>query len=98
MYFSSIDVSALEKCEVASPPRYVENKSVDHDMVKDLLSVSAKANQWSNFGPLSRMLEERLAQLLAIPDHLCVVVCSNATVATHMIAAMHQCLIGKPLR
>lgn len=81
-----------------TPPRYIENKAVDHAQIQDLLSISAKANQWSNFGPLCHMLEAQLAAQLDIPPHLAVVACSNATVALHTLVSMHEHLRGRPLR
>lgn len=83
---------------LGSRPRFVENKLVNHKLIQDLLALSANANQWTNFGPVSRMLEDRLAEVLEIPGHLTVVACANATIATHALVAMHHHLNGRPLR
>lgn len=79
-------------------PRFIENKNVDHSVIQDLLAHSAKANQWSNFGPLSSRLEARIAELLDLPDALCVVACCNATVALHALVDMQEVLLGRRLR
>ena len=79
-------------------PRFIESKKVDHGQIQDLLSHSSKANQWTNFGPLSYMLEAEIAELLHLPDELSVVACCNATVALHALADMHRVLHGRPLR
>ncbi|MDM7950746.1 DegT/DnrJ/EryC1/StrS family aminotransferase [Hydrogenophaga sp.] len=78
--------------------RYIENKPVNHSTIQRLLSLSAEANQWSNFGPVSRLLEEKLEEVLGVPGELRVIACSNATVALHTLVAMHQHLQGRPLR
>lgn len=82
----------------ANGPRYIENKSVDQSVVEEFLSHSAKANHWTNFGPVSQMLEERLAEILRLPADLRVIVCSNATVALHTLIAMHHHIHSKALR
>ena len=82
----------------ANRPRYVENKPVDRPSVEKLLALSAEANHWTNFGPVSQLLETELTRLLGLPDHLHAIVCSNATVALHTLAAMHQHLEKKPIR
>ncbi len=78
--------------------RYIENKPLDMHTVSKLLEVSERANHWSNFGPLSTLLENTLAEQLKLPDQLRVVACANATIALHTLAAMHQTLADQPLR
>lgn len=80
------------------PLRYVERKRVNHSFVQELLQLSADANQWSNFGPVCARLEDKLAQVLALPEHLEVIACSNATVALHTLVGMHNFLSERPLR
>ncbi len=81
-----------------SKVKYVENKPVNNESIQRLLSVSANANHWTNFGPLSHQLEDKLSNLLSLDDHLRVVVCCNATVALHTLVAMEQTLAQKELR
>lgn len=82
----------------ANRPRYVESKPVDWTIVEQILKLSAEANHWTNFGPVSQLLEAELTRLLGLPDHLHAIVCSNATVALHTLVAMHQHLQQKEIR
>lgn len=93
-------IPLLREGVLGSPPllRYVESKSVDHAKINDLLEHCARENMWANFGPLSRMLDKRLTDLLEVPAHLQVISCSNATVALHALVALHEHLRGRPLR
>ncbi len=77
---------------------YVENKTVNSQRIDHYLSISSKANHWSNFGPLSLQLESRLTQLLSLNEDLRVIACCNATVALHTLVAMQKTLHGKDLR
>lgn len=78
--------------------RYIEDKPVDMEIVEQHLQATAKANHWTNFGPLSLKLEKVLADQLELSDDLRVVTCCNATVALHALVAMQETLADKPLR
>jgi dTDP-4-amino-4,6-dideoxygalactose transaminase len=78
--------------------QYVQNKAVDYDLIQSLLNVSSEANQWTNFGPLSKLLEVQIAKELDLDDDLRVVACCNATVALHSLAALHQTIAKRPFR
>lgn len=82
----------------ANGPRYIENKSVNQRVIEELLAHSARANHWTNFGPVSQLLEERLTEQLGLSDNLRVIACSNATVALHTMVAMQHHLHSKALR
>ena len=78
--------------------RYIENKKPDFQCVEQLLSISASRNHWSNFGPLSYQLEEKITQLIDLDDDLRVVVCANATIALHTLVTLHDIIYNKNLR
>lgn len=77
---------------------FVEVKHPDYAHVRELLAASEASGTWSNFGPLSRALEQRTAELLALPAHRRVVACANGTVALHALVLLHEHLAGRPLR
>jgi len=78
--------------------KYVENKKVNTSSINRHLLTTAAANHWTNFGPLSRQLEARLSEIMALDDSLRVVACCNATVALHSLINMHHTLHGRSLR
>ncbi|MFT7260862.1 MAG: dTDP-4-amino-4,6-dideoxygalactose transaminase [Glaciecola sp.] len=78
--------------------QYVENKFVDYAVIQNLLAVSSEANQWTNFGPISKLLEAQLTKDLNLEENLRVVACCNATVALHSLVALHETLAKRPLR
>ena len=78
--------------------RYVEDKPLKMDAVGELLAISKQENHWTNFGPVSQMLEGEIARALNLADHLRVVVCASATAAMHGMVAMHETLAGRKLR
>lgn len=78
--------------------RYIENKLLDESKINHWLKYSADANHWTNFGPVSKQLEAKLHQQLALSDDLRVVACANATIALHTLAIMHQCIAGRELK
>ncbi|HEV8240563.1 MAG TPA: DegT/DnrJ/EryC1/StrS family aminotransferase [Thermoanaerobaculia bacterium] len=77
---------------------FVELKRPDYGHVRELLAASEGSGTWSNFGPLSRRLEQRAAELLALPPGRTVVACANGTVALHGLVHLHEHLVGRPLR
>jgi len=77
---------------------FVERKRPDYAHVRELLAESEASGTWSNFGPLSRRLEGRVAELLALPPARRVVACANGTVALHGLVLLHEHLAGRPLR
>jgi len=78
--------------------KYVENKRINKEAVDRYLDICVDANHWTNFGPLSQLLEERLSHLLGLQDDLKVVVCCNATTALHALVMMQRSLHSHSLR
>ena len=77
---------------------FVELKRPDYAHVRELLAASEASGTWSNFGPLARALEQRTAELLALPPERCVVACANGTMGLHALVHLHEHLAGRPLR
>jgi dTDP-4-amino-4,6-dideoxygalactose transaminase len=82
----------MSNCNTSNTIKYVENKQINKASVDRHLLTTAAANQWTNFGPLSRQLEARLSEILALDDSLRVVACCNATIALHALISMHSTL------
>lgn len=78
--------------------RYVEEKTPDWERVREILQLSAQANHWTNFGPVSRALEQSLADALELHPDRSVVMCSSATAAIHALAGVHAARQGRKLR
>lgn len=71
---------------------WVAHKSVNHERVKELLSLSDEKNQYTNGGPVVSLLENKVRKLLKIDDCKSVVCVSNGTVALWAaVAAMELC-------
>lgn len=78
--------------------RYVEDKTVKASDVWALLNLSKSRNQWSNFGPISQLLEQELTHFANLDGDLRVVFCANATIAIHAMVNMLEHKQGKSLR
>lgn len=75
--------------------RFVEDKYPNFENIKSLLGASSEANQWTNFGPVSLLLEERLDRLWNTTK---VVMCSSGTSALFALVNMHSYLLGRKLK
>lgn len=64
---------------------YISKPAVDFDRLEEYVSISERANQFSNDGPLKFMLEDRLTELLRVEPGKKLLVCSNGTTALHAI-------------
>lgn len=82
----------------ASRVRYVEDKRADWGRVQEILTLSERARQWANFGPVALALERALEHVLALPAERAVVACASATVGLQALAGLHAVKRGRPLR
>jgi dTDP-4-amino-4,6-dideoxygalactose transaminase len=64
---------------------YISKPQVDFDLLEEYVSISEKANQFSNDGPLKFLLEDRLTELLRVESGKKLLVCNNGTTALHAI-------------
>ena len=83
---------------VSGPVRYVEDKRIDWQRIHEILDISRRANQWTNFGPVSRALERALEHVLAVPAERAVVVCASASVGLTALAGLHAARRRRRLR
>ncbi len=77
---------------------FVETKRPDYERIRELLGRSEESGVWSNFGPVSLLLEETVAESLALPPDRRVIACANGTVALHGLVQLYEHLAGRPLR
>ena len=77
--------------------RWLNHKQIDHDRIRGILSESEEANHFTNFGPVSRKLEERLHKLLQIDINKSVVVTSSGTAALHALVSTFNKIKGYEL-
>ncbi|MDW3177652.1 MAG: DegT/DnrJ/EryC1/StrS family aminotransferase [Acidimicrobiia bacterium] len=82
----------------ARPIPWVADKRVNWERVQALLDESAAQNHWSNFGPVSRRLEQRIAELLNVDAGFAVVATSSGTAALDAVSALEEHKRGQPPR
>lgn len=76
---------------------FVEPKRPDWDRIAEICALSADAQRWANFGPVSVALGKVIERLLHLPDDRAVVPASSATAALQAIAGMHAVRAGRSL-
>jgi len=79
------------------PVSFIENKRTDFRRVEELLEPSRRANQWANYGPVSRALETHLAELMKLHPDKAVVMASSGTAALFALAGLHAAKRGRKL-
>lgn len=77
---------------------FVERKHVDYARIQEILASSDVANHWSNYGPVSALLEEKIANCLGLGKDRSVIVTANGTLALFALVEMHNFMAGKPLK
>ncbi|WP_119302990.1 DegT/DnrJ/EryC1/StrS family aminotransferase [Dongia deserti] len=78
--------------------RYVENKCIDWERVREIAALSERAGQWANFGPVSTALERSLEFILNLPNDRAVIMCASATVGLQALAGLEAAKRGRSLR
>lgn len=73
---------------------FVENKPFNAPALEKYLEISGQKNQWTNFGPLSQILENRLAEIIGQP----ITVCSSGTTALWAALLYHEQRLGRKLK
>ena len=77
---------------------YIQHKPVNHHRVQELLAVCASKNHYTNAGPVKTLLEDKIGQLIDLPDNKRVLCTSNGTTALHALMAYYNKLHGKVLK
>lgn len=76
---------------------YVENKEINWKTVKKLMCISGEMNYFSNFGPVSRILEKKIHYYLNLDNDRAVIVCSSGTSAIHALVEMYNYIFNRKL-
>lgn len=71
---------------------YVQNKPIDYDNIKKILSDSEKIGQFTNNGPVKQQLEAYLHGLLNLPPEKVVICVSSGTSALHLLMMYYETL------
>ena len=77
---------------------FVETKIPDYEFVRRTLEVSQNSGRWANFGPVSRLLEERIEELLNLSEEHRAVACASGTAALFALVRLYSYLEGRSLR
>lgn len=67
---------------------YVPRKNINYKRVEELLNISSKINHFTNFGPVSKLLERKLEELLNIDTNKRVICFSSGTAALHVVKSL----------
>ena len=65
---------------------WVPNKEINTQLVNEYISVSLKNNQFTNGGPIVKLLEDKLKNILKIDDTKSVILTNSGTGALHALA------------
>jgi len=65
--------------------KYIQQKDIDFTMLEKFLRLSQKSNQYTNSGPVKKLLEKKLEALLKIDEDRAVLCTTNGTAALHAI-------------
>jgi dTDP-4-amino-4,6-dideoxygalactose transaminase len=96
--------SLLDNSLAASFPRkvrpiaFIEQKAPNFAQLPEILHLSAESGRWTNFGPVSSLLESALEQQLNLPPSRAVVMCSSGTAALLATIALKEYLARRRLR
>ena len=65
---------------------WIPNKEINTQLVNEYLSLSLKNNQFTNGGPVVKLLENKLKNILKIDDNKSVILTNSGTGALHALA------------
>jgi dTDP-4-amino-4,6-dideoxygalactose transaminase len=77
---------------------FIEKKYPDWERLGKILQISSRAGQWTNFGPVSVLLESVLERYLKVHRSRAVVMCSSGTAALLTLVALKNYRAGRHLR
>jgi dTDP-4-amino-4,6-dideoxygalactose transaminase len=82
----------------ARPVAFIENKRPNFEELAGILRLSDQSGWWTNFGPVSSLLEKALEQHLNLPSSRAVVMCSSGTAALLALTGLKEYHAGRRLR
>lgn len=66
---------------------WVPKKSINNESVQNMLNISLKTGQFTNYGPNVQLLEEKIRQYFEVDESKVVVVVNNGSTAIQVLAA-----------
>lgn len=78
--------------------KYIQQKNIDFDLLKNHLEESLSANQFTNRGPAKHRLENELNKLFNINENKRVVCVTNGTLALHALFFLYEKKYNKQLK
>ena len=78
--------------------KYIAPKRFEHIEIQDLLKLSESAQKFTNDGPVKKLLEAELQNVLKIQESNRVVCVSNGSTALHVLFYLFQKMKGRKLR
>lgn len=89
---------AISPRRAARPIAFIEQKLPDFGQIAKILRLSADSGFWTNFGPVSSLLESSIQHYLKLPPSRAVVMCSSGTAALLALIALKEHRVGRSLR
>jgi dTDP-4-amino-4,6-dideoxygalactose transaminase len=78
--------------------KYIQDKSVDYNLVQKYLDISKTKNHWTNNGPVKSLLEDKIAEMINLPSGKKVLMATNGTVALHGLMFYYDMKSGYDLK
>src|SRR5438270_12831437 len=78
---------AKSRLRPARPVPFIEQKCPDFRQLSEILKLSSDSGYWTNFGPVSSLLESTLEHYLGLPVSRAVVMCASGTAALLALVA-----------
>src|SRR5689334_2412312 len=89
---------AISRPRPARPVPFIEQKCPDFRQLSEILRLSSDSGYWTNFGPISALLESSLEHYLNLPASRAVVMCASGTAALLALIALKEHRAGRGLR
>lgn len=96
-----LKVPAPKLLKQSEPPEtiaFLQDKSPDSRSIDHLLALSRQQNHWTNFGPVSKKLEQTIQETLELPAEKAVITCNNATSGLFVWIGLQNLIFQRKLR
>lgn len=77
------------------PISFVESKHISYQRLNDFLHLSEKEKRFTNSGPVSKLLEKAIAEILNLPNHRKTIVVNNQNSALHLACGVTELATNK---
>lgn len=76
---------------------YIQKKPINYQRIEQLLRISEEKSHFTNNGPVKRLLEEKIAELIELPPEKKVLCVANGTAAFHALVMFYETKLGRKL-